>query len=75
LQKGYYYYITTIRTTCTGSCTTVAPQSTWSYDGVTYGPNVGGAFNGSSVDSDVFQTATSGADPIYDFIGYINNIV
>jgi hypothetical protein len=75
LQKGYYYYITTIRLTCTGSCSTVAPQSTWSYYGVTYGPNVGGAFNGSSVDSDVIQTATSGVDPNYDFIGYINNLV
>jgi len=74
LNMGWYYYITTTRSTCTctGSpgCGSAVPQTDWTVDGVTYGPNVGSGSNYSSVDSDVIQTATSGTHS-YSFNGYL----
>ena len=72
---GNWYYLRVTKIECTGEfCGSVRPQSAWTIDGQTYGPNVGGVTHGSSVNSDPFQIATSGSH-VYSFNGYVDFLI
>jgi hypothetical protein len=73
---GNYYYLRVTKTAgCVGeSCGAVRPQVDWNIDGISYGLNVGGVPNGSFINSDPIQIATSGTHT-YNFYGYVDFVI
>lgn len=72
-DAGYYYYITTNKTSGSTSSGRYA-QSVWNIDGI---GNINVAptqDNGTSIDSTPFQVATSGVH-IYELRGYVTNLL